>query len=514
MIFQDPLSSLNPVLTIGRQITEAIETHRHVSEKEAQKRAIELLELVGIPGADKRINNYPHQFSGGMRQRAMIAMALSCEPSLLIADEPTTALDVTIQAQILELLRRLRTELGMAVLLITHDLGVVAGFADRLAVMYAGRLVELGPTETILADPAHPYTVGLLRSLPRLDRPRQEALSPIEGSPPDLASDLEGCPFAPRCAWRLDTCWVNDPPLDLADGERPGRRRSSRSTRSPATTSRPGSRPSTGCRSATGSRRLRHRASSPRSSSRKGSPKGSTCDQPGRNDRHHAATRRRRQSRRGAGSGTGRSGSAAPPRHRPQGLLPDHRRRAAPPDRLGQGRRRRLVRHRARRDPRPRRRVGLGQDDDRRGRSCASSSRSRARSSSAATTCSALKGEDLRRRRRQFQMVFQDPYSSLDPRQTVGEILAEPLRVHDLAKGEARSRADRRAARAGRPRPGLRGALSARVQRRPAPAHRHRPGARRRAGADRLRRAHQRPRRLDPGAGHQPARAPPGGPRA
>ena len=220
MIFQDPLSSLNPVLTIGRQITEAIETHRNVSAKDARKRAIELLELVGIPGAASRINDYPHQFSGGMRQRAMIAMALSCEPTLLIADEPTTALDVTIQAQILELLRRLRAELGMAVLLITHDLGVVAGFADRLAVMYAGRLVELGPTETLLADPAHPYTIGLLRSLPRLDRPRQAALTPIEGSPPDLASDLEGCPFAPRCAWRLERCWTDAPPLILAAGER------------------------------------------------------------------------------------------------------------------------------------------------------------------------------------------------------------------------------------------------------------------------------------------------------
>ena len=220
MIFQDPLSSLNPVLTIGRQITEAIETHRNVSAKDAKKRAIELLELVGIPGAASRLNDYPHQFSGGMRQRAMIAMALSCEPSLLIADEPTTALDVTIQAQILELLRRLRAELGMAVLLITHDLGVVAGFADRLAVMYAGRLVELGPTETLLADPAHPYTIGLLRSLPRLDRPRQAALTPIEGSPPDLASNLEGCPFAPRCAWRLDRCWTDAPPLVLAAGER------------------------------------------------------------------------------------------------------------------------------------------------------------------------------------------------------------------------------------------------------------------------------------------------------
>jgi len=220
MIFQDPLSSLNPVLSIGRQITEAIETHKGMSTKEAKKRSIELLDLVGIPSAAARVNDYPHQFSGGMRQRAMIAMALSCEPSLLIADEPTTALDVTIQAQILDLLRRLRTELGMAVLIITHDLGVVAGFADRLAVMYAGRLVELGPTETLLADPAHPYTVGLLRSLPRLDRPRQAALTPIEGSPPDLASALEGCPFAPRCGWRLTRCWTDAPQLVTAGGER------------------------------------------------------------------------------------------------------------------------------------------------------------------------------------------------------------------------------------------------------------------------------------------------------
>ncbi|HEX6868180.1 MAG TPA: ABC transporter ATP-binding protein [Candidatus Limnocylindrales bacterium] len=220
MIFQDPLSSLNPVLTIGRQITEAIETHKGVSGSAAKKRSIELLDLVGIPSAAARVNDYPHQFSGGMRQRAMIARALSCEPSLLIADEPTTALDVTIQAQILDLLRRLRTELGMAVLIITHDLGVVAGFADRLAVMYAGRLVELGPTETLLADPSHPYTVGLLRSLPRLDRPRQAALTPIEGSPPDLASALEGCPFAPRCGWRLTRCWTDAPQLVIAGGER------------------------------------------------------------------------------------------------------------------------------------------------------------------------------------------------------------------------------------------------------------------------------------------------------
>jgi len=220
MIFQDPLSSMNPVLSIGRQITEALQTHKGMDKGASQKRAIELLELVGIPNAKGRVNDYPHQFSGGMRQRAMIAMALSCEPSLLIADEPTTALDVTIQAQILSLLTRLREELGMAVLIITHDLGVVAGFADRLAVMYAGRLVEHGPTEELLMGPSHPYTIGLLRSLPRLDRPRQRALTPIEGSPPDLAADLVGCPFAPRCAWRTEDSWLTNPPLELSRNSR------------------------------------------------------------------------------------------------------------------------------------------------------------------------------------------------------------------------------------------------------------------------------------------------------
>jgi len=217
MIFQDPLASLNPVLTIGRQITEALETHRHMGHAASRKRAIDLLGMVGIPGADKRVDDYPHQFSGGMRQRAMIAMALSCEPSLLIADEPTTALDVTIQAQILELLQRLREELNMALLLITHDLGVVAGFVDRLAVMYAGEIIETGPTEPVLANPFHPYTLGLLRSLPRLDRPRQLALTPIEGSPPDLASDIVGCPFRPRCPFSVDESAQTDPRLALVE---------------------------------------------------------------------------------------------------------------------------------------------------------------------------------------------------------------------------------------------------------------------------------------------------------
>jgi oligopeptide/dipeptide ABC transporter ATP-binding protein len=218
MIFQDPLSSLNPVLTIGRQITESLETHKGLTGNAAKARAVELLELVGIPNAGRRVSEYPHQFSGGMRQRAMIAMALACEPTLLIADEPTTALDVTIQAQILDLLSRLRTELGMAVLIITHDLGVVAGFADRVAVMYAGRIVETGLTEEVLDDPKHPYTVGLLRSMPRLDRVRQARLTPIEGSPPDLGGTLVGCAFAPRCAWRLEVCRTVDPPLDPVAG--------------------------------------------------------------------------------------------------------------------------------------------------------------------------------------------------------------------------------------------------------------------------------------------------------
>jgi len=219
MIFQDPLSSLNPVLTIGRQITEGLETHRRLDHTAASKRAVALLDMVGIPAAGKRVDDYPHQFSGGMRQRAMIAMALACEPALLLADEPTTALDVTIRAQILDLLGRLRSELNMAVLLITHDLGVVAGFADRLAVMYAGRIVETGPTEDVLARPEHPYTVGLLQSLPRLDRPRQAELTPIGGAPPDLAAEIAGCPFAPRCAWRLEVCWSVDPDLLPAAGD-------------------------------------------------------------------------------------------------------------------------------------------------------------------------------------------------------------------------------------------------------------------------------------------------------
>ena len=213
MIFQDPMTSLNPVLTIGRQITESLELHMKLTGKEARRRAAELLALVGIPSPEKRLDDYPHQFSGGMRQRVMIAIGLSCNPDLLIADEPTTALDVTIQAQILELINKLKSELGMAVIIITHDLGVVAGMADRVIVMYAGKVIEEGPTGQIFANPRMPYTIGLLQSIPRLDEEKGRRLNPIRGLPPDLINLPAMCPFAPRCDFVQDVCYKQIPPL-------------------------------------------------------------------------------------------------------------------------------------------------------------------------------------------------------------------------------------------------------------------------------------------------------------
>lgn len=214
MIFQDPMTSLNPVLTIGHQIGEALKLHLGMNKEEARNQAIKLLELVNIPEAAGRVDDYPHQFSGGMRQRAMIAMALSCNPKLLIADEPTTALDVTIQAQIVKLVKRLRDELGMAVIWITHDLGVVAGFAERVVVMYAGSIVEEALVEDLYGTPSHPYTFGLLGSLPRLDMLRDERLTSIDGMPPDLIALPEGCPFAARCSYVIDRCRKDKPPLE------------------------------------------------------------------------------------------------------------------------------------------------------------------------------------------------------------------------------------------------------------------------------------------------------------
>ncbi len=216
MIFQEPMTSLNPVLTIGRQLMEPLEVHLKMDKRQARARAIELLEMVGIPEPHRRIDDYPHQFSGGMRQRVMIAMALACSPRLLLADEPTTALDVTIQAQILELMTQLTRELGASVVIITHNLGVVARYAHRVNVMYAGKLVESAPALELYHRPHHPYTLGLLRSVPRLDEARRAKLDPIEGFPPDLVHMPSGCAFHPRCRFRTERCQVEEPPLVAA----------------------------------------------------------------------------------------------------------------------------------------------------------------------------------------------------------------------------------------------------------------------------------------------------------
>ena len=214
MIFQEPMSSLNPVLTIGRQITEPLGVHLGLAGAAAEQRAVELLDMVGIPDARRRLNDHPHQLSGGQLQRVMIAIALSCEPKLLIADEATTALDVTIQAQILELMKSLTSQTGTALMIITHNLGIIARYADRLNVMYAGKIRESGAAEHVYMRPSHPYTVGLLNSVPRLDRPASERLDPIEGEIPDPMNLPQGCAFQPRCRWRVDECEDYEPALE------------------------------------------------------------------------------------------------------------------------------------------------------------------------------------------------------------------------------------------------------------------------------------------------------------
>ncbi len=220
MIFQDPMTSLNPVLTIGDQISEPLILHLGLSKREAQERAIDLLKRVGIPAAEDRINAYPHQFSGGMRQRVMIAIALSCNPRVLIADEPTTALDVTIQAQILELMMHLNQEFGTAIIMITHDLGVVAEICERVVVMYAGQIVETGAAKDLFNNPQHPYTIGLLNSVPQIGERVKESLTPIPGLPPDLLAPPVGCRFRPRCRFRQEKCETSPPLADVAPGQR------------------------------------------------------------------------------------------------------------------------------------------------------------------------------------------------------------------------------------------------------------------------------------------------------
>jgi oligopeptide/dipeptide ABC transporter ATP-binding protein len=219
MVFQEPMTSLNPVLTIGKQLTETIIQHLGFSQEEADLRALDWLGKVGISDPKRRLVQYPHHLSGGMRQRVMIALALSCEPKLIIADEPTTALDVTIQAQILELMKNLTRDLGVAVIIITHNLGVVARYADRVNVMYAGKIIESGSAHDIYHNPRHPYTLALLKSVPRMDQPRREKLDPVEGQPPDLAHLPPGCAFRPRCGYSVEKCASDTPSLEnIADG--------------------------------------------------------------------------------------------------------------------------------------------------------------------------------------------------------------------------------------------------------------------------------------------------------
>lgn len=382
MIFQDPLSSLNPLIRIGDQIQQGLRFHQGLNGKAARARALELLDLVGIPDARRRIDEYPHQFSGGMRQRAMIAMAVSCGPKLLIADEPTTALDVTIQAQVLELLQRLRTELGMALILITHDLGIAAGFADRVAVSYAGRVVETGPAEELLQSPNHPYTGGLLASLPRIDRPRSERLSPIEGLPPDASRDHVGCPFVPRCRFADDKCRAEEPPLiELSPA-----RKSACWYEPDVTSADPDAAGPV------------VRGSVTASDSDEDGPLLSVRDLQVWFPIESGFLRRRSgwvQAVDGVSFDIARGETL--------GLVGES----------GSGKST-VARAVMRLEQATGGSIDFDNDD-----------------------LLALEGGDLRRARSRFQMVFQDPYSSLDPRQAVSDVVAEPLRINSVVDGAA-----------------------------------------------------------------------------
>jgi len=385
MIFQEPMTSLNPVLTIGRQITEPLFIHLAMTPDQARARAIELLAKVGITDPERRLDQYPHQFSGGMRQRVMIALALACDPKLLIADEPTTALDVTIQAQILELLKDLSRELGIAVMLITHNLGIVARYADRVNVMYAARQVEQGPAEAVFATPRHPYTSGLLGSVPRIDRPRTAKLDTIEGSPPDLLAPPPGCRFAPRCPHANALCETEPPLVEVAPGHR------------------------------------------------------SACARVGE------LPDLRRQARAGGGAGTLPTiDPQAPPIVEARGLK-RHFKVSRATSLFG----REHATVKAVDDVsfviRPGETLGLvgesGCGKTTVGRlllrlETLSEGEIRIRGRSLAGIAEA----ELRRLRQKIQVIFQDPFSSLNPRMTVGDIIAEPMRVHALQPDQAAAR--------------------------------------------------------------------------
>ena len=377
MIFQEPMTSLNPVLRIGLQITEPLTIHLKMDETAARARAIELLTLVGITDPESRLNQYPHQLSGGMRQRVMIAIGLACNPKLLIADEPTTALDVTIQAQILELMKDLSRRLGVAVVIITHNLGIVARYADRVNVMYAARLVESGTAERVFGRPLHPYARGLLTAVPRLDRGRSAKLATIDGAPPNLLNPPSGCRFRPRCRFAIEKC------LEVA---------AARSRPSPAT-----SPPAIAC--------AEIEALDPPVAARRGVEQG---------------RRRRRRCRRRS------STSSAPSKFFPV------RTRLPAPGQAGARRRRRDHRHQARRDAGAGRRVGMRQIHARPPGAAPRRPDRAARSASRASTSRRSTAQQMIAVRKKMQVIFQDPYSSLNPRMTVGQIIAEPIRVHEI----------------------------------------------------------------------------------
>ena len=432
MIFQDPMTSLNPVLTVEEQMVETIQAHKKIDKAGARARAIELLGMVGIPQADERLKSFPHQFSGGMRQRVMVAMALALEPKLMIADEPTTALDVTIQAQVLELISRLTTETGTSLILITHDLGVVAGMTDRINVMYAGFIVETATTGDLFERPSHPYTVGLLHSMPRLDAQEGEPLIPIEGRPPDMRREPRGCPFAPRCAWRIERCWTANPTLE------------------PVTAGAASRHDRTGCNPPD---RLPQPAAARRSGARSAYAGG-----PCRRTRARGRDRRARLGRRRRGwrrvtaqpvpetiQAAPTEVAAGPPLLEVRDLKVFFPITRGPAVRAPRGRRprgrRRVVQAQARRDAwassasraAARARPGVP--------SSGSTSPPAARSCSTARTSARSMGKALRQLRKRFQMIFQDPYASLNPRMTAGATIGEPLDVHNVGtKDERRER--------------------------------------------------------------------------